>query len=54
MKPRKRKRLKDYSDEELKEILEDNANTELLELAGICSEVLRRYWPKTEMENPKR
>lgn len=34
--------LKDYSDLELYEILQKNISHDLKELAGICSEVLRR------------
>jgi len=37
-----RKPLKDYSDEELYNFLQNNETIELNCLAGICSEILRR------------
>lgn len=37
-----RKQLKDYSDEELYAFLEINEKIDLKELAGICSEILKR------------
>ncbi len=44
--PYKRRPLKDYSDEELYLILQDNSNIDLQELSGFCSEVLRRMIEK--------
>jgi hypothetical protein len=38
-----RKPLKDYTNEELHNILEDNENIDSTELTYICSEVLRRW-----------
>lgn len=38
------KNLKDFTDFELQEILERNQETDLAELAGICSEILRRQY----------
>lgn len=39
-----RKSLKEYSNIELAEILENNENQDLHELAGFCSEILRRMF----------
>lgn len=41
-----RKPLKDFTDQELYEVLEKNESTELKILAGICSEILRRKLKK--------
>src|SRR5271166_6107995 len=40
------KSLKDYTDRELYEVLENNMSTNLNELSGICAEVLRRILKK--------
>ena len=41
-----RKSLRDYTDDELYQVLENNMTSDLQELAGICSEVLRRMLAK--------
>jgi|GEM_PF-6811770 len=46
-----RKPLRQYTDLELRELLEMNESIELPTLAGICSEVLRRIMPKIEGES---
>lgn len=44
--PRKpwRKSLREYSNKELLEFLDNNENEDLQELAAYCSEVLRRFF----------
>ena len=41
------KSLKEYTDQELKEFLDKNEQIDLTDLAGICSEILRRMLNKT-------